>query len=163
MYPSVNLINRLKIRSLEANDLSLLVQIETDTSNLIYSGLKEPPDIDDLVTLIQDESAFAHRMQKRFTIVFEGTAIGFVDLFDARLDLKCCYVGIIVISEMQRKGIGLCTLSLLQNEALKLGINNLLAKCMLDNIASINLFQKAGYKIKTSTAEFVVLQNTFDL
>ena len=71
-------------------------------------------------------------------------------------------MGILVIPEMRRHGIALDALHLLQKEAQQFGLNTLMAKCLRENIASINLFEKAGYKIETATTEFVVLQCTID-
>ncbi len=150
------------LRNLAAKDLALLVQIETDSDNLIYSGWNTPPEIDELIALIQDNGEFNQRGQKRFVIELDKQAVGFADLFDATSDLKCCYVGILVIPEMRRQGIALDALHLLQKKAQQFGINTLMAKCLHENTASINLFQKAGFKIGTSTAEFVVLQCTID-
>jgi RimJ/RimL family protein N-acetyltransferase len=150
------------LRNLAAKDLALLVQIETDSDNLIYSGWNTPPEIDELIALIQDDGEFNQRGQKRFVIELDKQAVGFADLFDATSDLKCCYVGILVIPEMRRQGIALDALHLLQKKAQQFGINTLMAKCLHENTASINLFQKAGFKIGTSTAEFVVLQCTID-
>jgi RimJ/RimL family protein N-acetyltransferase len=150
------------LRNLAAKDLALLVQIETNPANLIYSGWKTPPEIDELIALIQDDGEFNQRGQKRFVIELDKQAVGFADLFDATSDLKCCYVGILVIPEMRRQGIALDALHLLQKKAQQFGINTLMAKCLHENTASINLFQKAGFKIGTSTAEFVVLQCTID-
>jgi RimJ/RimL family protein N-acetyltransferase len=152
----------LMLRNLAAKDLALLVQIETDSDNLIYSGWNTPPEIDELIALIQDDGEFNQRGQKRFVIELDKQAVGFADLFDATSDLKCCYVGILVIPEMRRQGIALDALHLLQKKAQQFGINTLMAKCLHENTASINLFQKAGFKIGTSTAEFVVLQCTID-
>ena len=152
----------LMLRNLAAKDLALLVEIETDPANLIYSGWKTPPEIDELIALIQDDGEFNQRGQKRFVIELDRQAVGFADLFDATSDLKCCYVGILVIPEMRRHGIALDALHLLQKEAQQFGLNTLMAKCLRENIASINLFEKAGYKIETSTTEFVVLQCTID-
>lgn len=152
----------LMLRNLAAKDLALLVQIETNPANLIYSGWKTPPEIDELIALIQDDGEFNQRGQKRFVIELDKQAVGFADLFDATSDLKCCYVGILVIPEMRRQGIALDALHLLQKKAQQFGINTLMAKCLHENTASINLFQKAGFKIGTSTAEFVVLQCTID-
>ncbi len=154
--------NTLILRNLTANDLGLLVEIETDSANLIYSGWNEPPQIDDLIALIQDDGEFNQRGQKRFVIELDRQPVGFADLFDATPDLKCCYVGILVIPEMRRHGIALDALHLLQKEAQQFGLNTLMAKCLRENFASINLFVKAGYKIETSTTEFVVLQCTID-
>lgn len=150
------------LRNLAAKDLALLVQIETNPANLIYSGWNTPPEIDELIALIQDDGEFNQRGQKRFVIELDKQAVGFADLFDATSDLKCCYVGILVIPEMRRQGIALDALHLLQKKAQQFGINTLMAKCLHENTASINLFQKAGFKIGTSTAEFVVLQCTID-
>ena len=150
------------LRNLAAKDLALLVQIETNPANLIYSGWKTPPEIDELIALIQNDGEFNQRGQKRFVIELDKQAVGFADLFDATSDLKCCYVGILVIPEMRRQGIALDALHLLQKKAQQFGINTLMAKCLHENTASINLFQKAGFKIGTSTAEFVVLQCTID-
>lgn len=152
----------LMLRNLAAKDLALLVQIETNPANLIYSGWKTPPEIDELIALIQDDGEFNQRGQKRFVIELDKQAVGFADLFDATSDLKCCYLGILVIPEMRRQGIALDALHLLQKKAQQFGINTLMAKCLHENTASINLFQKAGFKIGTSTAEFVVLQCTID-
>ena len=150
------------LRNLAAQDLALLVQIETNPANLIYTGWKTPPEIDELIALIQDDGEFNQRGQKRFVIELDKQAVGFADLFDATSDLKSCYVGILVIPEMRRQGIALDALHLLQKEAQQFGINTLMAKCLHENTASINLFQKAGFKIGTSTAEFVLLQCTID-
>ena len=152
----------LMLRNLTARDLGLLVQIETDPANLIYSGWNEPPEIDELIALIQDDGEFNQRGQKRFVIELGNQAVGFADLFDATSDLKCCYVGILVIPEMRRHGIAHDALHLLHKEAQQFGLNTLMAKCLRENIASINLFEKAGYKIEASTTEFVVLQCTID-
>jgi RimJ/RimL family protein N-acetyltransferase len=71
-------------------------------------------------------------------------------------------VGILVISEMRRQGIAYTALNQLREEAGQLGLKTLLAKCLCENIASIKLFKKAGYKIERSTTEFVVMQCTID-
>jgi RimJ/RimL family protein N-acetyltransferase len=154
--------NTLKLRNLESKDLALLVQIETDPENLVYSGLNTPPEIEELVALIQDDEEFSLCGQKRFVIELDRQAVGFADLFDATPDLKSCFVGILVISEMRRQGIAYTALNQLREEAGQLGLKTLLAKCLCENIASIKLFKKAGYKIERSTTEFVVMQCTID-
>ena len=152
----------LRLRNLSVNDFGLLVKIETDPDNLVYSGLIAPPDLDDLIALITDQGEFNDRKQKRFTIEFNTQAIGFVDLFDADFDSKSCYVGIFVLPDFRMKKIALNALQLLQNEARKFNLMTLNAKCMNQNLASIALFRKAGFNTESSTNEFVVLQRSID-
>jgi RimJ/RimL family protein N-acetyltransferase len=154
--------NRLKLRDLSVRDFALLVKIETDRANLIYSGFKTPPELDELVTFIQDENNILVRKQKRFTIEFEDRAIGFIDLFDVDFEVLSAEVGIIILAEFRRMQIGFNALGLLINEAIAIGLKKLDARCRSDNFPSISLFQKADFLISSQTSEFVHLQLQLD-
>lgn len=153
---------KITLRHLAARDLALLVQIETDPANCIYSGSTDIPEIEDLIALMHDESPFWESHQKRFTIEYHNEAVGFADLFDADFDLKSSYVGIFILPEFRQKKIALHALQLLWDEARSFDLITLKAKCLNNNKASIALFQKAGFMEESSTNELTLLCKTID-
>ena len=152
----------IKLRELSVLDLPLLVKIETNPDNLVFSGLTEVPSIDDLIELINEEASIFSSKQKRFTIEYKNSAVGFADLFEANFNTLTANVGIIVLPEYRKLQIGTASIRMLCDAARTYGIKTLIAQCKCDNKPSILLFQKANFSIVSQTNQTVNLQLQLD-
>ncbi len=133
------------LRELQSSDLELLIAIERDPKNLVYSESDKTPEIVDLELFLNSDHNLLKHDQLRMVIEKKGIAVGFADFFDADFLHLNAYVGIIVLDEYRRKGIALAALHLLSEVALSYKLISLLAKCQIWNDASICLFQQAGF------------------
>ena len=78
-------------------------------------------------------------------------AVGAIDLFNIDFEIESGDVGILIASQEKRNlGFGLKALLLMEVLADELGVYNLNARVQSSNIASLRLFEKAGYEKRNS-------------
>jgi len=137
------------LRAIEPEDLDFLYELENSTAMWEISGTTRPYSRYVLKLYLKN----AHRdiyevKQLRLSICAKDKkVIGFIDLFDFDPKNRRAGVGIIVLKDKNRnKGIGAEALSLLCSYAFKsLDLKQLYANVMLDNTASVHLFEKSGF------------------
>ncbi len=145
---------QLKLRALEPTDLELLYQWENNPKIWDVSSTLAPFS----KYILQQYIENSHRdlfESKQLRLVIEvlgkstNQAIGTVDLFDIDFYNKRAGVGILIADEKNRKkGYAEKTIELLHEYCNKhLGMSQLYCHIDNDNIASIKLFEKSGYKI----------------
>ena len=69
------------------------------------------------------------------------TIVGYIRILDAEINLM-------VAKDFQNKGVGSVMLSLLENEARKMGIHKLIGLVRSDNTSSKKIFEKNNYQLK---------------
>ncbi|SNR43790.1 diamine N-acetyltransferase [Maribacter sedimenticola] len=141
--------NIVYLRALEQKDLNFLYELENNTLVWEISGTVTPYSKDVLQLYLDN----AHRdiydvKQLRLVICnLEHKTIGLIDLFDFDPYHKRAGLGIVIHDEAQRnKGVGAEAISLLCNYVFQvLGLRQVYANILEDNIASMHLFQKLGF------------------
>jgi diamine N-acetyltransferase len=145
---------QLKLKALEPTDLEILYQWENNPEIWDVSSTLAPFSKYILRQYIENSHKDLFE-SKQLRLIIEAVkekasqAIGTVDLFDIDFYHKRAGVGILIADEKNRKkGYAEKTLKLLHEYSNKhLGMNQLYCHIDNDNMASIKLFEKLGYKI----------------
>ena len=136
------------LRALEPQDLDFLYELENNTNVWEISGTITPYSRHVLRQYLDN----AHRdiydvKQLRLCICKKDTVIGLIDLFDFDPHNRRAGIGIVILDEKDRNhGIGTEALALICNYGLTtLGLRQLYANVMEDNVSSLHLFKKMGF------------------
>ncbi len=139
------------LRRLVITDLEALLRIENNTEFWALSDIKSPFSRQMMLQYLEDEQLDIKEVnQLRFAIceIMSKEIIGFVDLFDFAPLHQRVGVGILIEKRAKRnKGYGAEALMLLlQYTKEQLGIHQVYANVLEDNIASIALFEKLDFQ-----------------
>ena len=139
------------LRAIEPDDIDLLYAWENDSSLWQVSNTRVPYSKHLLKQYI-DSATRDIWEQKQVRLIIqdqEMVPVGAVDLFDFDPYHQRASVGILIHkTEDRHKGFAYDALMALENYAVHaLGIRQLSANISEENTASINLFEKAGYKV----------------
>lgn len=80
-----------------------------------------------------------------FCITFNDKKVGIITLGEKQ-DKKLS-LGMMIKDEFQGKGIAQFAFELIKSKARELGYSTIISSCSIDNIASIRLHQKCGFKL----------------
>lgn len=157
--PFSNLLQKdtISLRALELSDLDVLFRWENNPSVWLVSGTTVPFSRELLTQYIQcaEQDIFSVR-QLRLIIENDGLATGAVDLFEFDPLNRHAGVGILIDPLFRRSGLALTALKLVEEYARKrLHLHQLYCNITDDNIPSIKLFTKAGYKLGGTKKEWV--------
>ena len=138
------------LRALEPGDLDFLYALENDADIWEISNTLRPYSR----VVLKDYLSNAHRdifevKQLRLCVCdTEGERIGLVDLFDFDPKHHRAGIGIIILNPADRnKGAGAEALSLLMDYSFEiLELHQVYANILEDNLPSIHLFEKLGFK-----------------
>ena len=139
------------LRALEPTDLELLYQLENDEVVWEVSNTNAPYSKYVLKQYLENALRDIYEVKQLRLVICtaeENQAIGFVDLFDFDPKHGRAGIGVVVFSEKHRqKGVATQAVQLLINYAFThLGVHQLFANITEDNTASIDLFEKLGFK-----------------
>ncbi|WP_339837630.1 GNAT family N-acetyltransferase [uncultured Maribacter sp.] len=156
---------QIYLRALEQKDLDFLYELENDTDVWEVSGTIAPYS-KDVLQLYLDS---AHRdifdvKQLRLVICnLQHKAIGLIDIFDFEPNHKRAGIGIIILDTAQRnKGVGSEAITLLYNYVFDvLGLRQVYANILEDNLASMHLFKKLGFVEVGVKKDWVRVKNSF--
>lgn len=156
---------QIYLRALEQKDLNFLYLIENDTKVWEVSGTVTPYSKDVLQLYLDN----AHRdifdvKQLRLVIcTLEHKTLGLIDVFDFEPNHKRAGIGIVILDEDQRnKGIGAEAITLLINYLYEtLGLQQVYANILEDNLSSLHLFKKLGFQVVGVKKDWVRFKNTF--
>lgn len=147
---------RIMLRATEPEDLDLMYIVENDTSLWKYGCANVPYSMYSLRHFIEQTSNDINSDgQVRLVIALSENrnAIGFVDLQNYDLHHRRAEVGIVILPEWQRRGLGSEALSVLSRYAHQhLLIHQLYALVAVDNLPAQALFSRSGYN-KTATLQ----------
>lgn len=142
--------DELRLRQLEPDDLDFLYRWENDPLLWSVSEFVAPYSQNALKAYIEDElKGFFVTGQLRLMIELKGAGIvvGTIDLFDFDPMSKRAGVGVFVVPDFQRRGLASAALSLLVDYAFgHLNLRQLHCKIDVDNVASLKLFERAGFE-----------------
>ncbi|APQ15823.1 GNAT family N-acetyltransferase [Maribacter hydrothermalis] len=157
--------NHIYLRALEQNDLDFLFELENDTDVWELSGTITPYSKNVLQLYLDN----AHRdlfdvKQLRLVICdLNEKAVGLIDVFDFEPNHKRAGIGIIILDKEQRnKGFGGEAVSILCNYLFNiLGLRQIYANILEENVASLHLFKKLGFVEIGIKKDWIRDKNTF--
>ena len=136
------------IRPIDIPDALTVMYWENNPANWDASDNKSEYALYDIVRLIEELRDVRRAKQARWIIcaTVDDVLIGTVDLFEIDFEKKEASVGVLVAEPTDRmKGIASQALSLVEQEALKLGLNRITCIIHPHNQGSIRLFEKQGF------------------
>ncbi|RMA64923.1 GNAT family N-acetyltransferase [Ulvibacter antarcticus] len=154
------------LRALEESDLEFLYNLENDENIWEISNTTTPYSKFVLKQYLENSLRDIYEVrQLRLVICLasEERALGFIDLFDFEPKHKRVGLGIIILSEADRgNGYASETLELISNYAFKhLDVHQIYANISEENIASIELFKKAGFELSGSKKDWIFSEGKF--
>lgn len=143
--------NAIYLRALEPTDLDLLYKLENDERVWEVSNTVTPYSKYVLKQYLENALRDIYEVKQLRMVICtseNNKAIGFIDLFAFEPKHQRIGVGIIIFSEKDRqKGYASQSLKLLMDYTFThLGIHQLFANITEGNTASIELFEKLGFK-----------------
>tara|TARA_R110002051_G_scaffold56046_7_gene103940 strand:+ start:23042 stop:23566 length:525 start_codon:yes stop_codon:yes gene_type:complete len=157
--------NQIYLRALERNDLDFLFELENNTDVWEVSGTITPYSKNVLQLYLDN----AHRdlfdvKQLRLVICdLNEKAVGLIDVFDFEPNHKRAGIGIIILNKEQRnKGFGGEAVLILCNYLFDvLGLRQIYANILEENVASLHLFKKLGFVEIGVKEDWVRVKNSF--
>ncbi|MFA5417434.1 MAG: GNAT family protein [Bacteroidales bacterium] len=155
-------LNGIKLRAPEPGDVDFLFDLENDSRLWHLSNTQSPFSRFDLeqYVLMADKDIYSSR-QIRFVIEkVEGKkskTIGTIDIFDFEPKHKRAGVGITLLEDERGKGFAAIALKILIRYAFEyLKLYQLYCEIEQDNVTSINLFEKAGFKLSGVKRQWLI-------
>ena len=141
----------IKLRAPEMDDLHLLFEVENDRKLWLYSSNTGPYSRYQMEQYILSNTNDIYTdCQQRFMIVNpddETQVYGIADIFNFDARNNRAEVGILVLPDFRGKGIARKALDELSSHSFGfLGLEQLYAFVISDNIAAQNLFRSSGYE-----------------
>jgi diamine N-acetyltransferase len=138
---------KIVLRSVDSSDIDTILLWENTNDDPLYGVYEERYTREDVAGFIENQQRYslAENEQLRLMICsHEGERLGCVDLTE--YDGEKAFVSILIFDSGNRgKGLGSEALQILISYAESLGLHSLYAMIYPDNMASISLFEKAGF------------------
>lgn len=136
------------LRAVELSDAKILFDWENNQELWHLSGTRLPYSMYDIEQYVLNAgSSIESTGQYRFIITNQTDIIGIIDLFDYELPHRRAGVGILINEKFRNMGYAADALNLLCNHCFgQLDFNQLWATIGTDNISSLSLFKKVGFK-----------------
>lgn len=142
--------NRCTLRALEPSDIELLYLWENDPEVWHVSGTLAPISRERLARFIEEQSYDIYATkQMRLIVDIEGIAVGSIDIFDFDPLNNRFGIGILIYGdENRRHGYAHMAIEAIKEYARNtLFVNQIWASVAEDNVASLMLFRRCGFKV----------------
>jgi diamine N-acetyltransferase len=158
--------NAIYLRAIEPTDLDFLYMLENDECVWEVSNTATPYSKYVLKQYLENALRDIYEVKQLRMVICtseNNKAIGFIDLFDFEPKHQRIGVGIIIFSEKDRqKGYASQSLKLLMDYTFThLGIHQLFANITAGNTASIELFEKLGFKKQGVKKDWIRADGTY--
>ncbi|PCI10720.1 MAG: GNAT family N-acetyltransferase [Flavobacteriaceae bacterium] len=154
----------INLRAIEPTDLDFLYQIENDESFWEVSNTQKPFSKYLLQQYLENAQQDIYEA-KQLRLVIEDkneSPVGLIDLFDFDPKHKRAGIGIVISQQFQDKGFASESLELLINFAFTyLDLHQLFANITEDNMKSILLFEKLGFKKSGVKKDWIYTNGNF--
>ncbi|MBI9054522.1 MAG: GNAT family N-acetyltransferase [Bacteroidales bacterium] len=155
----------IQLRAIEPNDLDLIYKWENN-STIWHLSNTLTPFSKDIIKQFIDNSHLDIFQAKQVRLMIEKvesdiTTIGTIDLFDFDPIHKRAGIGILIAESKDRcKGYASEALEILIDYCFKiLQLHQLFCNITTDNVDSINLFQKKGFKLIGTKKDWLLFSN----
>lgn len=157
---------KILLRALEPTDLDFLYHMENDESVWEVSNTTSPYSRFILSQYLENSHKDIFEVKQLRLVICKidsNKALGSIDLFDFEPKHRRVGVGVLISSdEEKQKGYASEALELLCNYAFAhLNVHQVYANIPEDNIASIQLFEKRGFKKSGSKIDWIYSQGTY--
>ena len=149
---------KIYLKGVEIDDLPFLEEIENNPENWLVSGTLIPFSRKSIEEYIYAIRNLQTDKQCRWIICLIETneRIGAIDLFEYNAVHRRAGVGIIIDEKFRKKGFASMAIDLIIKYAFShLNLYQLWACILDDNIASQNLFSKAGFELSASKKNWI--------
>jgi len=140
----------INLRALEPTDLEFLFQTENDESFWEVSNTQKPFSKFLLQQYLENAQQDIYEAKQLRLMIAENdsnTSVGMIDVFNFEPKHKRAGIGILINSEFEGKGYATEALQLLVNYMfMHLDLHQVYANITDDNLKSISLFEKQGFK-----------------
>ncbi len=155
----------INLRALEPTDLEFLFQIENNESFWEVSNTQKPFSKYVLTQYLKNAQQDIHEAKQLRLMIVENnssTSVGMIDVFDFEPKHKRAGIGILISPEFERKGYASESLKLLLNYVFThLDLHQVYANITDDNLKSISLFEKQGFKKIGVKKDWIYNNRTF--
>jgi diamine N-acetyltransferase len=135
------------LRSVDSSDIDTILLWENSTAEPLYGVYDEQYSREDVALFVENQQRYTIDEAEQLRLMIcshEGERLGCVDLTE--YDGTSASVSILIFDlSNRRKGFGLDALRLLVSFAKSLLLQRLYATILPENLASISLFEKAGF------------------
>lgn len=140
--------NQISLRAPEPSDLDFMLRLENDPAVWSFGDVHAPLSREALVQYLITYDADPLRAgQARFVIMAEGKEAGAVDLFSIDPYQRTAFVGIALLPEAKRRGIGSAAIDMLAEYARRhLGLEAIAATVSTGNHAGMRLFERCSFQ-----------------
>lgn len=151
--------NKIRLRALEKSDALCLYKWENLTEYWPASAALAPYSHRNIIRYLDEYEADPfHSGQLRLMIetVKDTTPVGLIDLYNVEVRHRRACVGILIAPEYHKQGYAIAALRLMQEYCrAHLNMHQLLAGIPVNNLPSLALFEKAGYKRVATLPDYV--------
>lgn len=155
----------IHLRALEPDDLDFLYAIENNESFWEVSSTQAPYSRFVLEQYLANAHQDIYEAKQLRLVIVENTTnacVGIIDLFEYNPQHKRAGIGILIIENEQNKGFASEALKLLIDYSFnKLNLHQLFANITTDNIKSLDLFAKHGFKKVGVKKEWIFSKGSF--
>ena len=139
---------KIVLRSVDSSDIDTILLWENSSAEPLYGVYEEQFAREDVAQFVENQQRYslAENEQLRLMICsHSGERLGSVDLTE--YDGRKAFISILIFDlDNRRKGFGSEALQLLISYAKSLDLRSLYATILPENLASISLFEKAGFE-----------------
>lgn len=157
--------NKIYLRALEKEDLNFLFAIENNESFWEVSSTLKPYSKDVLNNYLSNaHQDIFEAKQLRLVIVdvLNNKNVGLVDLFDYNPHHRRAGIGILILKEYQNQGFANEVLRIFIKYAFNtLNIHQIFANIPIDNVTSINLFNKMKFTLIGTKKDWIISNGKF--
>lgn len=150
--------HKIKLRAIEPEDINLLMQWENDIVNWEVSGTITPFSRNLLQQYIDNAHLDIYQVGQLRLMIQEGEeTIGTIDIFDFDAFNHRAGIGILIGDQAKRgNGFASESLRLVKKYCFDhLGLRQLYCNILVDNELSLNLFNRAGFKVTGTKHQWI--------
>ena len=155
----------INLRALEPTDLEFLFQTENDESFWEISNTQKPFSRHLLTQYLENTQLDIYEAKQLRLMIIESisnTSIGMIDLFDFEPKHKRAGIGVLISPKFEGKGYASEALQLLIKYVFThLDLHQVYANITDDNLKSISLFEKQGFKKVCLKKDWIYSNGTF--
>ncbi|PHR74008.1 MAG: GNAT family N-acetyltransferase [Lutibacter sp.] len=155
----------ITLRALEPTDLEFLFQTENNESFWEVSNTQKPFSKYILTQYLENAQQDIYEAKQLRLMIAENNSnnsVGMIDVFDFEPKHKRAGIGILISQEFERKGYASEALVLLLNYVFThLDLHQVFANITDDNLKSISLFEKQGFKKVGVKKDWIYSNKTF--
>ncbi|TVZ25385.1 diamine N-acetyltransferase [Gillisia sp. Hel_I_86] len=157
--------DKVYLRALEPEDLDFILEVENSEDFWEISATRVPYSRFLIKKYLQNShrDIFEVKQLRLMICKQDNTPIGLIDVFDLEPKDRRAALGILIVDDENRgKGYGVEVLKLTSNYCFThLGLHQLYANVIADNLASIKLFEKCDFKSVGTKKDWVLVNGKF--